>query len=49
LRELEPDNEEQMARLKEILTSAKLDKRFSDMTTGGGKTPQDSYGIGFSL
>ena len=28
LRELEPDNEEQMARLKEILTSAKLDKRF---------------------
>jgi hypothetical protein len=37
LRELEPDNEVQMARLKEILTGAKLDKRFSDMTTGGGK------------
>jgi hypothetical protein len=26
-----------MAQLKEILTGAKLDKRFSDMTTGGGK------------
>ena len=37
LDELESDNKAQMARLKEVLTRAKLDKRFSDMTTGGGK------------